>query len=505
MKGSKLRVLRAIVALERFTVADVVGWTGLESSQVIPQISRLQGDQVIELDINHAAKSEGPRPAYRPVRHYRVSTEALSRQKAFDEIRSLRAAVGEDPSAQRLSILQGRLTGLEELLSSSVEKKLSLDHPERAKYQAALQSIGNALDEATLEIDAEEKELIARIEGLRKLQAELRSALDEASSLSPIAEVIPAEVQLVAANPELIPSFGQELRGLLHRLSDDPSRPALSELEGVSAELKPITGQILELKEAVRFLNPDYTHEARLEYALSRVAAEVVPELDILLSATKKLLKVAPDKDRSLFEYNYGNLMAWAGRDEDAFRHWHSSVAEISSVEAPFRIVLGGFVDETHINEKIFEELESAARGSQGVISIASKTLVPAIQCAYSPKAALSDPFLDKIELAAKGAGARYFVYGLLFRDVFRAQPGLSYSRLATTLVRSGADYHRAWDASRRVNRGGILVLLGYFGTSPAESNIASLRSMLETKLSAQVIDLRPEQEAHASSSAVAW
>jgi len=55
-----------------------------------------------------------------------------------------------------------------------------------------------------------------------------------------------------------------------------------------------------------------------------------------------------------------------------------------------------------------------------------------------------------QIDLTANAPDARYVVYGLLFLDVFGAQSGVSYPRLATTLVRGGADYHRAWTASRR-------------------------------------------------------
>ena len=113
-------------------------------------------------------------------------------------------------------------------------------------------------------------------------------------------------------------------------------------------------------------------------------------------------------------------------------------------------------------------------------------------------------PFLSKTELAVKAPDARYMVYGLRFRDVFRAQPAVSYSRLATTRVRGGADHHQAWAASRRVNCGEVLVLLGQFSDPPAASDVAKLRSMLETKLSAEIIDLHPSEEARASSSVVA-
>jgi hypothetical protein len=303
---------------------------------------------------------------------------------------------------------------------------------------------------------------------------------------------------------KVAPDFVSELRLLLHHLSHHPSRTALTELERVSPELKPIFSQIMEMREFVEHLNPAYNPEARLDYAVSRIAAEVAPDLNILLPLTESLLRIAPDKDRFIFEFNYGNLMAWAGNDKDAFKYWKGSVAEVGSIGTPFRVVIGGLVDPAKMNEKVVEELESAARHSRGLISMASKTSVETIECLYSPTAALSDPFLGKIDLAVKAPDARYAVYGLVFRDLFRAQPGISYSRLATTLVRSGVGHHKAWEASQRVNSGEILVLLGHFGDPPSESDLGELRSMLRTKFSADVIDLRPSEEVRASGSVVA-
>lgn len=169
MKGSKLKVLRAVVALERFTVADVTGWTGLESSQVIPQIARLCDDGVIEHDTDQSKGGDKPRPAHRPARHYRICAEASLRQKAFGEIRALRAAVGEDPSAQRLSIVQGQLEALQRL------SKSFRDRAQIAEYQVELQSIETTLDETILEVDQEDDELNRRIEALRRFHQSLRS------------------------------------------------------------------------------------------------------------------------------------------------------------------------------------------------------------------------------------------------------------------------------------------------------------------------------------------
>jgi hypothetical protein len=502
MKGSKLKVMRAVVALERFTVADLVGWTGLESSQVIPQLARLQDEAVIEHDTDRPVKTDKPRPAHRPVRHYRVSSEASNRQKTFDEIRMLRAAIGEDPISQRLSVIEGRLKELQRLLSAFRDKKLGIDRGQQTEYEVELRSIENVLDEAVLEIDEEDKELTRRVDNLRKVQEELSSSLSATPAPGVHSVRVPVEVGPVGM--KVAPDFVSELRLLLHHLSHHPSRTALTELERVSPELKPIFSQIMEMREFVEHLNPAYNPEARLDYAVSRIAAEVAPDLNILLPLTESLLRIAPDKDRFIFEFNYGNLMAWAGNDKDAFKYWKGSVAEVGSIGTPFRVVIGGLVDPAKMNEKVVEELESAARHSRGLISMASKTSVETIECLYSPTAALSDPFLGKIDLAVKAPDARYAVYGLVFRDLFRAQPGISYSRLATTLVRSGVGHHKAWEASQRVNSGEILVLLGHFGDPPSESDLGELRSMLRTKFSADVIDLRPSEEVRASGSVVA-
>ena len=71
-------------------------------------------------------------------------------------------------------------------------------------------------------------------------------------------------------------------------------------------------------------------------------------------------------------------------------------MAEVGSIDTPFRVVIGGLVDHAKMNEKVVEELKSAARHSRGLISMASKSPVEEIECLYSPTPALSDPFLAK-------------------------------------------------------------------------------------------------------------
>src|SRR6266404_141464 len=100
---SKLKVLRAVVALKKFTAGEVMGVTGLDRAKVHPQIARLLAAEFIEYDTDHVEGADAPRPAHRPIRHYRLNREGEHRRKAFAEIRSARVALGEDPLAQRLA------------------------------------------------------------------------------------------------------------------------------------------------------------------------------------------------------------------------------------------------------------------------------------------------------------------------------------------------------------------------------------------------------------------
>src|SRR5208337_3608523 len=157
---SKLKVLRAVVALKRFTVTEVMGWTGLDRSQVNPQIARLLGeDQFIEYDRDYAEGPDAPRPAHRPIRHYRLSQESANRQKAFAEIRAARAALGEDPSAQRLAVIQGRLDEMGRLFTGLRGKGIAVGREQSAEYEVLLQGIGDALDQAILELEVEDESL----------------------------------------------------------------------------------------------------------------------------------------------------------------------------------------------------------------------------------------------------------------------------------------------------------------------------------------------------------
>jgi hypothetical protein len=65
------------------------------------------------------------------------------------------------------------LSELQRLLDAFREKKLELDRNQTTEYQVGLRSIGNSLGEAILEIDEEDKELMDRAKGMRKLHEEL--------------------------------------------------------------------------------------------------------------------------------------------------------------------------------------------------------------------------------------------------------------------------------------------------------------------------------------------
>lgn len=474
-----------MVALKQFTAGEVMGWTGLDRAQVNPQIARLLSqDNFIEYDTDHVVEeSDTPRPAHRPIRHYRLSRGAEPRQKAFAEIRVARAALGEDPSAQRLAVIQGRLDELEGLFTGLRNKKIVISREQYAEYETRLGSIGGALDEAILELDVEDESLRQGVDKLRGLHEKLSSELPALS--------------LRSAETSSGRQFSVRVRDLLQGLAHHTLGGTLPEPEEVGSDLKGLAVQLRELDELLKHQAPAYSMEARLNYAVSKIAAEAAPELEILLPVTERLLSVAPLRHRYIYEYNCANLLAWAGRDADAFKHWSHSVAAVSSrARVPFSIIVGGLVDEQRMDEKTWEELESAARQAGGIVAIASKVPVPMIACPYSPASALTDPFYGTIDLAEKYADARYVVYGAGFRDLFRTQPGVSYSRLATTLCRVGLAPRQAWDASREVNAGKILLVFSDFRGAMSDPDAARIRSLLETKLGARLIEVGSVQNA---------
>jgi hypothetical protein len=283
------------------------------------------------------------------------------------------------------------------------------------------------------------------------------------------------------------------LRDFFHRYREARNQEvhSLVEPEAVRGYLKPIAVQLWELNKALEFGAPKYSREARLDYALSKVAAEVMPEPGILLPMTQSLVHIAPEGDRHFYEYNCANLLAWAGKDEAAYKHWSRSVKGVGSRgQSQFRIIIGGLVDKQRIDETTWKEFEAQAHQAGGMVAVASKGPVPTLSCPYCLAGELSDPFSGTIKLANEDDAARYVVYGSSFRDLFQSQPGISYSRLATTLYRVGIAPQEAWTVSRGVNEGKILVIFGDFRRLKSHPDDARIRSLLETKLGAQLIEI---------------
>jgi len=233
---SRLKVLRAVVALKEFTTRDVMGWTHLKRGQVIPRLADLRKEKIIEYDLEYgpkeaAEKADVIRPAHRPIQHYRLSLESANRQKAFAEIGRVRSLFGEDPLAHKLAVIEGRLKELAKQLESIKNQKDIIDRKRYADYEASLSDTGVSLDEAILEMDIEDKSLGSKLSQLRKLHQKLQSELLELRSK-------PVQVHETDRIRELLPSF-------FHHIKGQPF--TLPQLETVENDLKPIMVQMQEL------------------------------------------------------------------------------------------------------------------------------------------------------------------------------------------------------------------------------------------------------------------
>src|SRR5262249_29145090 len=155
-RQSKLKVLRAAVDLSDFTAGEVMARTGLERSQVDPQIARLREEGIIEYDPD--PPSSYPRPPHRPLRFYRLTRDKQGRSKAFAEIRAVRAALGDDDlSSPFLISTEGKLETLHKLLASFQTAGTKLNRTEYSEYAKQLHELDHALDQLTLELDRDQE------------------------------------------------------------------------------------------------------------------------------------------------------------------------------------------------------------------------------------------------------------------------------------------------------------------------------------------------------------
>jgi hypothetical protein len=98
---------------------------------------------------------------------------------------------------------------------------------------------------------------------------------------------------------------------------------------------------------------------------------------------------------------------------------------------------------------------------------------------------------IKTMEIAIQANAGSYAIYGAALLDLYRTETGLSYPRLATTLYGIGFTLPRAWHASREVEAGKALVVVGEAAGYPSEGRFDDVRGLLETELEAQVVEIR--------------
>lgn len=101
----------------------------------------------------------------------------------------------------------------------------------------------------------------------------------------------------------------------------------------------------------------------------------------------------------------------------------------------------------------------------------------------YCPEPSLSDPFYQTVEIAAEASATNFTVYGVGLRDLYRRQPGVSYSRLATTLYAVGFSAKQAWQDSHEVEVGKTLLIIGKTGGSKLGNERDHLRAVFKEQM----------------------
>jgi DNA-binding transcriptional ArsR family regulator len=472
-RQSKLKVLRAVVSLDRFTAGELMGTTGLERSQVDPQIARLRDEGIVEYDLEAAGEFQGSRPAHRPQRYYRLTLDPGKRSHAFAEIRSVRAALGEDEAPTYLiGTIRGQLEALQGLLSSLQERRQRLDAAEAEVYEAQLQRAANELDQALLESDEGSDAAQKWISELRKLHIDI-------------------EGQLSAVRFGEQRAQGAGLLEWLRRVILNHRWTAPSKAMGVEA--RAAANEFKEFSDYLTRLAPSYTKHARFDYAVCRIAAARAPEPEILLTLTDHLQQNAPPEHRHLYRYNHANVLAWAGRTEEAYPKWADCLSEFDKIEAwgqqaPFRTILCALVDESRLDRETLERLETMAGESGAVLAVVSSHNADLFGMSIPhPQPALRDPFYHSIEVAVPVTDVRYTIHGAGLRDLYRNEPGVSHLRLATTLYRIGFTPQQAWSFAMVVDRGKALLIVGRTEAAPKLRSTERLSVLLRQNWDAQV------------------
>jgi hypothetical protein len=476
---SRLKVLRAVLALERFTAGQVGAFTGLGPSQVDPQIARLRQEGLVEYD-QPSAEPAVPRAAHRPIRHYQLTSDLSKRARIHEIVRAARVAAGEDgASAHRLGVIEGQIGTLRSLLTSFSERRLAVSLADRREYEQQLKKIEHALNEAVLEFADDDEGVVRRLHVLRDQFADADRALT-ALRIGSHAEADEGERTGVL---EWLYEFVAARDHSAAQLSPSPEPPPV---------LAAALDEIRQMESVVAITDPSYTAHARLDYAVCRTAARIAPEGPVLLIVTEHLEKKAPAEHRLIYRRNRADLLAWMGKEEAAYKTWESCMIEGSHVPGVLRTSFACLVDPMRIEPSTWNELELRARRSRRLISVALKdSIIISGLPEYRPLPALADPFNKTMEIAIQANAGSYAIYGAALLDLYRTETGLSYPRLASTLYGIGFTLPRAWYASRQVEAGKALVVVGEAAGYPSEGRFDDVRGLLQTELEAQMVEIR--------------
>jgi hypothetical protein len=483
---SRLKVLRAVVALERFTSGRVGQWAGLQRSQVMPQLARLRREGIIEYDPN-APRPDGPRPAHRPIRHYLFTRNADVRTKVHQSIREARTEIGEDgASAYRLGVLDGQLQAIGGVLTSS--RTRSVSDVERADFERRLLTITQSLDEASLEFDIENTAVAQRLHELRIRLDAARLALEDLPTTAPVRPASAASAVSVAEEEPSTVRVAHWLAEFLRRPHD--SLELLLRPWTVDEVPPAFVNAIHQMYRILMIKAPSYSSHARVDYAVCRAVASQVPNAELLFGVTDHLSKSAPDEHRTIYRLNCADLLAWMGLSEKAYEVWLGCAPERRESAARLRVSIAGLVAPERISASIWERLECRVQKAERIMSLAARDALPSTGLREQrPASALGDPFYSAVETSIGGRSHGYIVYGAGFHDLYRNQVGLSYVRLANMLVTLGLPKVQAWRASREVDAGKALVIVGE-AASTTSSSSDDVRDLLTTELEAELLEV---------------
>lgn len=485
---SYLMVLRSIISLDRFTVAEVMGRTGLTRAQVDPQISRLRRQGIVEYDKDGVPPLHEKRPRHRPIRFYRLAVDPVKRSEAFALIRTLRSTLWDDQQTTLdLCVLEGRLALFKSLLLAFQNCGDLLSDKQYNSVEQELRLEREKLDELTVELEVDSESNHSKVKKLRGLLKEVTAQIPRREPKIGAEPVISKISEWRTVVP-VTDSCRREFEKLLK-----VRPPKTFRLDKVDSDFLDAGAELWELYQVTTQASQGYSRRASWEYALSRVAATHVPDLPYLLLLFDRLHLCAPPQHKHIYQYNHADLLAVAGRTKKAYLQWRACMRDVRCSfvlreENNLRATFVALWDAETFDVNKWEELQVCAGKVNVSLAVAFKNESGLFShCGNSPEPELWDPFVDRAEVAIDKQQL-INMHGVALRDIYRTQPGVSFSRLATMLHSVGVSLGKAWRASMAVSEGKVLVVGVEAASSATHPLAAELRQVLETEHHVHVI-----------------